>query len=81
MTEIILEVFGYTGTALVIISMLMTSVIKLRIINLCGSLISMIYAAIGGIWPVVLLNFSLALINIIQLARISRNTEEKGENI
>ncbi len=67
-----LEVFGYIGTALVIISMLMTSVVKLRILNICGSVISMIYAIIGQAWPIVLLNGSLVLINIIQLIRMNR---------
>ncbi len=64
------EVFGYMGTALVIISMLMTSVVKLRIINICGSIISMIYAIIGGAWPIVLLNGSLIVINGAQLVRM-----------
>ncbi len=68
-----LEVFGYIGTALVIVSMLMTSVVKLRVINICGSVISTIYAIIGNAWPIVLLNTSLILINVIQLIRMSRS--------
>ena len=43
MNNIYLEIFGYIGTALVIISMMMTSVLKLRIINMCGGVISLIY--------------------------------------
>ena len=35
----IVEIIGYLGSALVLVSMLMTSVIKLRIINLTGSVI------------------------------------------
>ncbi len=66
-----LEIFGYIGTALVIVSMLMTSVVKLRIINICGSIISTIYAIFGGAWPIVLLNVSLTLINLFQLIRMS----------
>ncbi len=67
-----LEVFGYIGTALVIVSMLMTSVVKLRVLNICGSVISTIYAIIGQAWPIVLLNVSLILINVIQLIRMSK---------
>ena len=48
-----LEIFGYIGTALVIVSMMMTSVIKLRIINMCGGAISLIYALLCNAWPVV----------------------------
>ncbi len=68
--ELYLEIFGYIGTALVIISMLMTSVVKLRVINICGSTISMIYAIFGRAWPIVLLNASLVAINVFQLLRM-----------
>ncbi len=68
----LLEIFGYIGTTLVIVSMLMTSVVKLRVINICGSTISMIYAILGNTWPIVLLNASLIVINAIQLVRMYR---------
>ncbi len=67
-----LELFGYLGTALVIISMLMTSVVKLRLINICGGAISTVYAFVGEAWPIVVLNCSLITINIFQLVRMSR---------
>ncbi len=67
------EIFGYVGTGLVIVSMLMVSVVKLRVINICGSLISMIYAIVSGTYPIVLLNAALVLINLIQLIRMYRS--------
>ncbi len=70
--EIFMEVFGYIGTALVIFSMLMTSVVKLRVFNICGSTISMIYAIFGNSWPIVLLNASLVIINVFQLIRMKK---------
>ena len=72
MGNLYLELFGYLGTALVLISMMMTSVVKLRIFNLAGSVISMIYALCTGTWPVVLLNFGLAGIQVGQLLRLRR---------
>ncbi len=75
--NIYLEIFGYIGTALVLLSMMMTSVVKLRLINMAGSLISMIYAIIYGTWPVVLLNFGLILINGTQLLRMRKKREEE----
>lgn len=65
-----IELFGYMGTALVIISMLMTSVIKLRIFNICGSFIGMLYGIATNTWPNVILNLSLITINVYQLLRI-----------
>lgn len=69
---VLLEVFGYIGTALVLLSMMMTSVSKLRIVNIAGSVVSMTYAAICNTWPVAFLNFGLIIINVIQLVRLYR---------
>ena len=70
--NIYLEIFGYAGTALIVISMLMTSVNKLRIFNISGSVISMIYAILCSTWPVALLNLCLIVINAGQLIRSRR---------
>lgn len=67
--NILIEIFGYIGTILVVVSMMMTSVTKLRVVNMCGSVISAIYAAICGTWPIVVMNVSLFLINGFQLIK------------
>ena len=66
---IYLEIFGYIGTALVLISMMMSSVVRLRIFNICGSVISAVYAVLSVAYPVAVLNLGLILINVIQLIR------------
>ena len=66
---VLLEILGYTGTALIVISMMMSSVTKLRIVNMSGSVITTIYSAICGTWPIVFLNVSLFLINGFHLVR------------
>lgn len=71
--NIYLEIFGYLGTALVIISMLMTDINKLRIINISGGVISLIYAICVNTMPVVVLNATLVTINTIQLVRSKIN--------
>ena len=70
--NIFLEVFGYIGTVLILLSMMMTSVVKLRIVNMIGSLISIIYAALNNTWPVVFLNTGLIIINAFQLIRMKK---------
>ncbi len=70
--NIYLEIFGYIGTALVLLSMMMTSVVRLRLFNTVGSVISMIYSMLCNAWPVVILNAGLILINVWQLIRLSR---------
>lgn len=71
-----LEIFGYIGTALVIISMLMTSVLRLRIINIIGSVISGIYAVLVGATPVALMNLCLICINVINVYRLLRTKRQ-----
>ncbi len=65
--DICLEIFGYIGTALVVISMLMTSVVRLRVINMCGGIISAIYSVFYNAWPIVVMNVILIVINFFQV--------------
>jgi hypothetical protein len=79
--EILLELFGYLGTTLVVVSMMMTSVTKLRIVNMCGSVISAIYAAICGTWPIVVMNVCLFIINGFHLIRARSSKKNESESI
>ena len=66
----VLEIIGYIGSFLVVISMLMSSIIKLRVINTIGSVISGIYAVICGALPLALMNLCLIIINVINLVKL-----------
>ncbi|MBE5951973.1 MAG: YgjV family protein [Lachnospiraceae bacterium] len=63
------EVIGYIGTILVILSMMMTSVTKLRVINVCGAAFSTVYAVVCDAWAIVVMNVCLMAINIFHLIR------------
>ena len=67
--NIYLEIFGYIGTALIILSMMMKSINKLRLLNISGSVISVIYAVFSDTWPTVLLNACLIAINTYHLIK------------
>lgn len=60
----IIEMVGYIGSFLVLVSFLMTSVFKLRIINTVGSFIFTVYALIIHSYPTAVMNFCLILINL-----------------
>ncbi|MGM9946910.1 YgjV family protein [Floccifex sp.] len=66
----VLEIFGYIGSCLVVISMLMSSVIKLRVINTIGSVVSGIYALLCHAYPLALMNASLIVINLYGLYKL-----------
>lgn len=69
-TAMIIEIAGYVGSALVLISFLMASVVKLRIVNSVGSVVSAIYSLIIHAYPMALMNFCLLLINIYYLRKL-----------
>lgn len=76
-TRTIFEIIGYVGTALVLVSFLMSSVYKLRVINTIGSLVSIVYGILVKVYPTVVLNVCLAAINIFYLVRYMNDKNEK----
>lgn len=75
--NVLLEMFGYFGMALVLVSMMMTSVKWLRIINMSGAIICAIYGICTNTWPTAWLNIGLLLIQFVQLIRLHK-TENQG---
>lgn len=74
--SMLIEIFGYIGSALVVVSMLMSSVVKLRIINTVGSIISGTYALIIGSFPLALMNFCLIVINVYNLFKLLKSQQQ-----
>ena len=52
----------------------MKSMNKLRILNISGSIISVIYSVIIGAWPTVILNVCLATINTYHLIKSRKSS-------
>lgn len=75
-TKMLIELVGYLGSLLVVASMLMTSVRKLRIVNTIGSTIFTIYALIIHSYPTAFMNLCLILINLYQLRKLGQNRGE-----
>ena len=75
-TAMLIEIFGYIGSALVVVSMLMSSVVKLRLINTVGSIISGTYAIIVGAFPLVLMNACLIIINVYNLYKLLKTEQQ-----
>ena len=74
-----LELFGYLGSFLVLISMLMTSVVRLRVINLIGSAVFATYAILIRSYPTALLNGCLVLINLYHLLKLRQSSGNSYE--
>ena len=71
---IFLEIFGYVGMALVLLSMMMTSVKWLRVLNMSGAIICAIYGILTNTWPTAFLNIGILLIQMVQLYRLHLNS-------
>jgi hypothetical protein len=71
----ILEWVGYSASLLVLISLLMSSIIKLRWFNLIGSGIFCAYGFLIGSIPVGIMNAGIIIINIYYLTKIYGSKE------
>ncbi|MBO4420104.1 MAG: YgjV family protein [Oscillospiraceae bacterium] len=71
--ETILQAVGYFSTVLILISFLMTSVLKLRLVNLVGSAIFVVFAFLTKSYPTAIMNVGLCIINIYFIIRLLRS--------
>jgi hypothetical protein len=70
-----LQLLGYAASILIATSLLMRSIVRLRIINLLGAATFSVYGFLIGAYPVALLNLMTVSINIVQLIRLRRRHE------
>ena len=71
-----LEAVGWIGSAVLVWSLLQTQLRRLRIINLVGCVVLIVYNALNHVWPMVGLNVVLAGINVVYLTRMSREKHD-----
>ena len=69
------ETIGYVGSVLVAVSLMMSSLVKLRWINLVGAVTFAIYGGIVGAYPVLVVNGFIAIVNVVYLWRMSRRRD------
>lgn len=75
MTETLLAWVGYLASGVIVLSMMMSSIIKFRWINLVGALLFSIYGFLIGAIPVGVLNGIIVLVDAYYLWQIYRKTE------
>ena len=63
------ELIGYLASALVVASLAMTSVVRLRTISLVGSVTFVVYGVLIGSIPIVITNAAIAVLNVYFLRR------------
>lgn len=68
-TSTIYELIGYVGSILIVVSLAMSSVIRLRIVNLIGAIVFTTYGILIGSLPVLLTNLVITGLDIFHLWR------------
>jgi hypothetical protein len=71
-----LEALGWAGSAVLVWSLLQTQLRRLRLINLVGCALLIVYNVANQVWPMVGLNVVLAAINITYLVQMSREKHD-----
>ena len=66
------QTLGWVGSALVVLSLMDSKVVRFRWLNLAGSVVSTLWNLAAGIWPFVAMNGAIAIINIYWLIRLKR---------
>ncbi len=71
-----LSVVGWGGSALVVVSLLQTRILRLRVLNLVGCVVLTGFNAVIEVWPMVGMNVVLAVINAVHLWRLLRHRHD-----
>ncbi len=75
------ELVGYLASALVVISLAMTSVVRLRVISLAGSIAFVAYGLLIDSIPIIVTNASIAALNIWFLSRELGGRRDLGATV
>jgi hypothetical protein len=75
-TRTLLELVGWTGSALVILSLAQARVLRFRVLNLAGALLATAYNGVLGIWPFAAMNAVIAVIDVYWLRRLLRERHD-----
>lgn len=70
-TALVYELIGYAGSILVAVSLTMTSLWRLRIINLAGAIVFVVYGLLIGALPVAFLNGLIVCVNLYNIYQMS----------
>jgi len=73
--HLIYEIIGYIASALVAVSLMMRSILRLRLLNMLGAMAFATYGLLIYAYPVALVNSTIALINIYYLRDIFTKKE------
>ncbi len=75
------ELVGYLASALVVLSLTMTSVVRLRMVSLAGSVTFFVYGTLIDSIPIMITNGSIAVINVWFLRKEFASGQPNGRDL
>lgn len=72
----VLEIIGWVGSVLVVVSLMQARVLRFRWLNFAGSVIATAYNTVVGIWPFAAMNAVIAVIDAYWLWRLTRERHD-----
>ena len=74
-SQLVLEIVGYVASGLVAVSLTMSSILRLRLINLAGSAAFTVYGVLIHAYPVAVVNLLIVFINLYYLRQMLGSRE------
>jgi hypothetical protein len=71
-----IDVLGWSGSALLVYSILQTRLLRLRALNLVASSSLLVFNALIEVWPMVAMNAVLASINAVKIVQLLRQQHD-----
>ena len=65
-----LDVVGWSGSALLVFSLLQSRMMRLRVLNFVASGILVAFNLVLGVWPMVAMNAVVAIIDLVQMLKL-----------
>ncbi|UJP40405.1 hypothetical protein [Cellulomonas palmilytica] len=73
-----LEVVGWIGSVLVVVSLMQARVLRFRVLNLAGAAIATVYNVVIDVWPFAAMNGAIAVIDVYWLWRLLRERHDEA---
>ena len=72
-----MDALGWAGSAVLIVSLSLSNVLRFRALNLVASLALTVFNALIGVWPMVAMNAAIVVINVFHLTRLLRTRDDE----
>jgi hypothetical protein len=77
--DVWIEVFGWIGSGLLVVSLLQGKMLRLRVINSIASVMLVLYNVLVETWPMVGMNAAVIVINVWHIVRILRERRAEAD--